>query len=124
MSLLLNVLWIFLGGGFVIAAEYVLVGLLLCLTLVGIPAGVQCFKIAAFGLVPFGKTFVDDRSAGVLSFGLNVLWFLLAGVWIFLSHVALGAALCVTIIGIPFGVQHFKLALFALAPFGKQIRDS
>lgn len=117
----MNLLWIFLGGGLVIAVEYVLVGILLCLTVIGIPAGLQCFKLAAFGLVPFGKTFAESRGAGAMSFGLNVLWFLLAGVWIFLSHVALGAALCVTVIGIPFGVQHFKLALLALAPFGKEI---
>jgi uncharacterized membrane protein YccF (DUF307 family) len=123
MSLLLNLLWIVLGG-FVIALEYALAGLVLCLTIVGIPAGVQCWKIAAFALLPFGTTFVPAEGAGALSFGLNVLWFLLAGVWIFLSHVALGAALCVTLIGIPFGVQHFKLALLALAPFGKELRDT
>lgn len=122
MSLLLNVLWIFLGGGLVICLEYMLAGLALCLTLVGIPAGVQCFKIAALGLVPFGKSVVDVPGAGTLSFGLNVVWFLLAGLWIFLSHVALGAALCVSILGIPFGLQHFKLALLALAPFGKKVR--
>ena len=124
MSLLLNVLWIFLGGGLVIAVEYVLIGMLLCLTIIGIPAGMQCFKIAGLGLVPFGKTFIEDRNAGTLSFGLNVLWFLLAGIWIFLSHVALGVALCVSVIGIPFGFQHFKLALLALAPFGKVIREA
>lgn len=122
MSLLLNLLWIFLGGGLVICLEYMLVGVLLCLTIVGIPAGLQCFKIAVLGLVPFGKTIGDTPGVGNMSFALNVVWFLLAGVWIFLSHVALGAALCVSIIGIPFGLQHFKLAFLALAPFGKSIR--
>ncbi len=123
MSLLLNLLWIFLGGGLVICLEYLLVGVLLCLTIVGIPAGLQCFKIAVLGLVPFGKTIADAPGAGTISFALNVVWFLLAGIWIFLSHVALGAALCVSIIGIPFGLQHFKLAFLALAPFGKSIRE-
>ena len=124
MALLLNVLWMFLGGGLVVALEYVLVGLVLCATLIGIPAGLQCFKIANLALVPFGKTVVPDGQAGVGSLALNVFWFVLAGLWIFLSHIALGAALCVTVIGIPFGVQHFKLALLALAPFGKRVTDA
>lgn len=121
MSLLFNILWIFFGGGLVIAFEYMLAGLLLCLTVVGIPAGLQCFKIAVFGLAPFGRTSVEDGSAGAVSFAFNVVWFLIAGVWIFVSHVLLGVSLCVTVIGIPFGIQHFKLAFLALAPFGKDI---
>ncbi len=122
MSLLLNLLWIFLGGGLVIWLEYVLAGLVLCLTVVGIPLGIQCFKIAGLGLVPFGKTIGPAPGAGPLSFLGNVLWFVFAGLWIFLSHVAIGVGLCVSLIGIPFGFQHFKLALLALAPFGKSIR--
>ena len=123
MRLILNILWIVLGGGFVLWLEYVLVGLVLCLTIVGIPFGVQCFKIAGLALLPFGKD-IDARPAAdsALRVILNVLWFLLAGLWIFLTHLALAAALAVTIIGIPFAVQHFKLALLAVWPFGREQR--
>ena len=122
MRLLLNILWIVLGGGFLIWLEYILAGLLLCLTIVGIPFGLQCFKIAGLGLLPFGKTWdepTEEKPVGCL---LNVIWLLLGGIWIMLSHVALAFGLAVTIIGIPFAIQHLKLALFALMPFGKTLR--
>ena len=125
VRLLLNLLWIVLGGGLVIWLEYLLGGLILCLTIVGIPFGVQCFKIAGMGLLPFGKEIQDDPTAagsGCLGLLMNVLWFLVAGLWICLSHLALALALAVTIIGIPFAIQHVKLALLALAPFGKRVR--
>jgi uncharacterized membrane protein YccF (DUF307 family) len=124
MRPLLNLLWIVFGGGFVIWLEYVIGGLLLCLTIVGIPFGVQCFKIAGMGLLPFGKEVREDASAagsGCLGLGMNVLWFVVAGLWICLSHVALAIATAVTIIGIPFALQHVKLAVLALAPFGKRV---
>lgn len=124
VRLLLNILWIVFGGGFVIFLEYLIGGLLLCLTVVGIPFGVQCWKIAELGLLPFGKDIEHDRESaggGCLGTGMNVLWFFVAGIWIFLSHVALGLANAVTIIGIPFALQHLKLAMLALFPFGKRI---
>src|SRR5262245_61535565 len=123
MRLLLNLLWIIFGGGFVLWLEYVLVGLLLCLTIVGIPFGVQCFKIAGLAILPFGKD-IDDVAGGGsgASVLLNVLWFVVAGVWIFLTHVALAIGLAITIIGIPFAVQHVKLALLAAWPFGRAAR--
>lgn len=124
MRLLLNLLWIFLGGGIVIALEYVLGGLVLCLTVVGIPFGLQCFKIAGLALMPFGKEPVSDAGSGPIGFLLNVVWILVAGIWIFLSHLALGLGLAVTIIGIPFAWQHLKLAMLAFAPFGKSVRES
>lgn len=123
MRLLLNLLWIIFGGGLLIFVEYLLGGLVLCLTIVGIPFGLQCFKVGALGLVPFGKDIVDAPGAGVISFGLNIVWLVFAGVWIFLSHLGLGLSLAVTIIGIPFALQHLKLALLALAPFGKSVRS-
>ncbi len=113
---LLNVLWV-ICGGFITALEYALAGLLCCLTIVGVPFGMQCFKIAGLALFPFGKEFVSSRTT-VLSLPGNVLWFLFAGVWIFLSHLALAVGLAITIIGIPFALQHLKLAVLALAPFG------
>ena len=122
---ILNLLWAIFGGGFIIFLQYMLAGLLLCLTIVGIPFGVQCFKIAGLGLFPFGKDFDHDRSSaggGAGGFLFNVLWFCVAGVWIFLSHVALALGLAVTLIGIPFALQHLKLAVLALAPFGKTVQ--
>jgi uncharacterized membrane protein YccF (DUF307 family) len=121
---LMNILWAILGGGLVTALEYVLGGLILCLTIVGIPFGVQCFKLAGLALFPFGKDVVEDPSlagAGLLGFLMNVLWFLVAGVWTFLTHVGLALGLAVTIIGIPFAVQHMKLAVLALFPFGRRV---
>ena len=127
MRLLLNILWIVFGGGFVIWLEYVIGGILLCLTVVGIPFGLQCFKIAGLGLLPFGKDIESDSDSagsGCLGSAMNLLWFLVAGLWIFLSHLALGVAAAVTIIGIPFALQHLKLAVLALFPFGKKIVDA
>ena len=122
MRLLLNLLWIVFGG-FVVWLEYVLGGLLLCLTVVGIPFGLQCFKIAGLALTPFGKDLVEQKGRGGIGCVLNVFWILVAGIWIFLSHLALGVGLAVTIIGIPFALQHLKLALLALAPFGQTVRE-
>jgi uncharacterized membrane protein YccF (DUF307 family) len=125
MRLLLNILWIVFGGGLVLWIEYVLAGLLLCLTIVGIPFGVQCFKLAGLALLPFGKDI--DATAGSVGTGalrlvFNVIWVVVAGIWIFITHVALAIALAVSIIGIPFAVQHAKLAILALWPFGRQVK--
>jgi uncharacterized membrane protein YccF (DUF307 family) len=121
VRLLLNILWIVLGGGLLLWLEYVIVGLVLCLTIVGIPFGVQCFKIAGLALLPFGKEISVRRAdGGVVQVILNVIWFLLAGLWIFLTHLGLAIALAVTIIGIPFAVQHCKLSVLALWPFGRE----
>lgn len=126
MTLLLNLLWVFFGGGLLIWLEYVLAGLLLCLTVVGLPFGLQCFKIAGLGLWPFGKDVAESRpgpiGTGLLKAIMNVVWLLVAGLWIFLSHLGLALTLAVTIIGIPFALQHLKLALLALFPFGREAR--
>ena len=124
MRALLNLVWIIFGGGFLIWLEYVIGGLLLCLTVVGIPFGVQCFKMAGMGLLPFGKVIEDDPRAagsGCLGLAMNVLWFVVAGLWIAITHLGLALASAATIIGIPFAVQHIKLAVLALAPFGKRV---
>lgn len=120
MNLVLNVLWVVLGG-FVIAIQYYLAGLLLCLTVVGIPPGLQCFKLASLSLWPFGYD-VQDRPSTSVNWVLNVLWIVLAGVWICLSHLGLALGLALSIIGIPFAIQHLKLAFLSLMPFGKSIR--
>jgi len=124
MNLLLNVLWAILGGGLVIAVEYVLGGIVLCLTVVGIPFGLQCFKLAKLALTPFGHDVEVDRTVspgGPLEAAMNVVWFVFAGLWTFLTHVGLGISLAVTIIGIPFAFQHLKLAILALFPFGRRV---
>jgi len=122
----MNILWAILGGGLITAIEYVIGGLILCLTVVGIPFGLQCFKLARLALFPFGKDVVEDHTmpgSGFLGFMMNVLWFLVAGVWTFITHIGLALGLAVTVIGIPFAFQHLKLAILALFPFGRRVVD-
>lgn len=123
MGCLLNILWL-LFGGLVVAVEYALSSLILMLTVVGIPFGLQMMKLAVLALWPFGKKVVySNGSDGCLSLGMNILWILVGGFSICLTHLALGLFLCITIVGIPFGMQHFKMASLALTPFGKDIVD-
>lgn len=125
MSFLGNLLWIIVGGGLVIFLEYLVAGLILCLTIVGIPFGVQCFKLAFLGLVPFGKQANPTyASSGALSLVMNILWLILGGIWIALSHLILAVLCALTVIGIPFALQHLKLASLSLSPFGREIRTS
>jgi uncharacterized membrane protein YccF (DUF307 family) len=121
MRVLLNVLWLVLSG-FWMAIGYVVAGVLLCITIVGIPFGVQAFKLAGYALWPFGRALVPGagRSKGLSVLG-NVLWFVLAGWWLALGHLFTGILLCLTIVGIPLGVASFKMAGAALVPFGKEI---
>lgn len=117
----MNLLWL-LFGGFLTALEYLIASLLMMITIVGIPFGVQTLKLAGLALWPFGKQVRSgNRSSGCLYVLMNLLWILLGGIWICLSHLFFGALLCITIVGIPFGLQHFKLAAVALTPFGKDI---
>lgn len=123
----MNILWAIFGGGLITAIEYAIGGLVLCLTVVGIPFGVQCFKIAKLSLFPFGKDVVEDATlpgSGFLGLLMNVLWFLVAGLWTFITHIGLALGLAVTIIGIPFAFQHLKLAILALFPFGRRVVDA
>ena len=120
MRMLLNILWFVLSGLW-LAIGYALAGLVLCLLIVTIPFGVACFRLAAFVLWPFGRAVVRKPEAGAPSTVANVLWFVLAGIWMALSHLVLGVLLCLTIIGIPLGLGNFKLAAVAVAPLGKEI---
>lgn len=121
MTLLGNLIWI-LFGGLLIALEYFVSGFLLCLTIIGIPFGLQTFKLAMLALFPFGNTTIlQPQNDGCLATFMNILWLLFGGIWITLSHLLLGVILCITIIGIPFGKQHFKLMTIALSPFGRTI---
>ena len=116
-----NILWVVLAGIW-LALGYVVSGLLLCITIIGIPFGVQAFKLAQLSLWPFGRTTVPAReSGGCLEVGFNVLWLVLFGWELFLVHLAAGALLCITIVGIPFGVQAFKLSVLSLWHFGREV---
>lgn len=119
MNVLLNLLW-FLLGGWLIAAEYLFASLLLMLTIIGIPFGIQTLKLGMVALWPFGQEIKTTASdGGCLSILMNVIWILCGGIWIAATHLLTGALLCITVIGIPFGLQHFKTAGLALTPFGK-----
>ncbi len=121
MKLLGNLVWLIFGG-LAIFVEYVLAGLALCITIVGIPFGLQAFKLAVLALWPFGqKIEYMDYAPGCLSTIMNVLWFLIGGIWIALTHLFFGVLLGITIIGIPWARQHFKMASLALTPFGRKL---
>ncbi len=122
MNSLGNIFWLLLGG-IIIALIYYVVGLIMCITIIGIPFGVQLFKLGTYALWPFGHQMVDKpNEPGCLSIVMNLLW-ILTGWWeVALLHAIFGLICCVTIVGIPFGVQHFKMALASVFPFGKEIR--
>ncbi|MFL5739266.1 MAG: YccF domain-containing protein [Flavisolibacter sp.] len=121
MNTIGNIIWLIFGGLYS-ALFYMIGGLVLCLTIVGIPFGLQCFKLASFVLWPFGRMAVNTySSAGCLYVVLNIIWIFCAGLWLAIGHIIFGFLLCLTIIGIPFGLQHFKLVEISLAPFGKAI---
>ena len=121
MKLLGNIIWLIFGG-INIALEYFVAGLILMLTIVGIPFGLQSFKLGILALWPFGtKVEWIQSQPGCLSTFMNVLWFFVGGIWIFLTHIFYGFILCITIIGIPFGKMHFRLAKLALSPFGRAV---
>ena len=123
MRTLGNIVWLIFGGLYS-AIGYVFGGFGLCLTIIGIPFGLQCFKLAAFVIWPFGRMAVSTpTSGGCLILFLNIIWIVIAGLWLAIGHVFFGLLLCLTIIGIPFGKQHFKLVEISLMPFGKTIVD-
>lgn len=115
-----NILWLVLAG-FWLALSYALAGLILCITVIGIPFGIQSFKLAGFALWPFGRVVVRDPDSGAVGCVGNVLWLVLAGWWLALGHVFTGIGLCLTVIGIPLGLANFKLVPLALVPFGKHV---
>ncbi len=124
MRTLGNLLW-FLFAGIWLAAGYAVSGLVLCLTIIGIPFGVQAFKLAGFALWPFGRDVVPGGGpTGLLEVVFNLLWLVLFGWELFLGHLAAGLLLCLTIVGIPFGIQAFKLSVLALWPFGRDIVEA
>lgn len=121
MSIIGNLIWLIFGG-IIIAVEYFIGSIILMITIVGIPFGIQTLKMAALAIWPFGRdTRVHDRASGCLYIIMNIIWLLTGGLWIAATHAIFGVILCITIIGIPFGLQHFKLTAIALSPFGRDI---
>jgi uncharacterized membrane protein YccF (DUF307 family) len=106
-----------------VAIEYFLASIAMMITIIGIPFGLQTIKLGVLALWPFGSEVVKiNQPTGCLSTLMNIIWFFVGGFWIMLTHLAFGILFCITIIGIPWGMQHFKLAGLALTPFGREIR--
>jgi uncharacterized membrane protein YccF (DUF307 family) len=121
MSVLGNLIWLIFGG-IIIAVQYFIGSIFLFITIIGIPFGIQTLKMSSLAIWPFGRdTRIHERASGCIYIIMNVIWLLTGGIWITLSHLFFGAFLCITIIGIPFGLQHFKLTAIALNPFGRDI---
>ncbi len=123
LRLILNVIWFVLFGWW-LALLYLLAGVIAFVLIVTIPFGIASFRLAGFAAIPFGRTTVPAPDAGLASAIGNVLWFVFAGWWLALAHIAAGIGCIVTIIGIPFGVALFKLAIVGLFPLGKRVVDS
>lgn len=119
MGLLGNLLW-FLFGGFWIGLGWLFAGILWCITLIGIPIGMQCFKFAGLAFFPFGKEV--EYGGGVGSFLCNILWLFVSGIPLAIEALVLGIIFCITIVGLPFGLQCFKMAKLSLMPFGACVR--
>ncbi len=123
-ALLGNIIWLVLGPGVVCFLFWVVAGALLAITVVGLPFAVAAFRIAGFAAFPFGRKLVDAEEVGderIFGTGIaNLLWFILAGIWLAVFHFLVGIFYCITIIGIPFGLAHLKLAQVSLAPLGKR----
>ena len=132
MSIILNLLWILLGGFFVFCG-YLFGGMTLCMTIIGIPWGLQCFKLAILALFPFGSEVTSipppyhsaryGGPASGLNLVFNIIWLIFGGLWVVFNHLFWGVVLCASVIGIPFGLQHFKLMKLGFTPFGRQIVD-
>jgi uncharacterized membrane protein YccF (DUF307 family) len=121
IRLILNILWLIFGSGILLALGYAVAGLVCFLLIVTIPFGVAAFRLANYSLWPFGRTLVSKPTAGLASGVANVLWVVLAGWWLALTHILTGIAQCLTIIGIPFGIANFKLVPAAFWPLGRAV---
>jgi len=124
MNLLLNIVWLIFGG-FIVVIAYLLGALLMCLTIVGIPFGVQCFKLAGLAIAPFGRVVREkEPPGGCVAVVLNVLWILLPGLELALFHLLMALLFAITIIGLPLAAQHLKMTRLALIPFGFEVRPA
>ncbi len=123
MRVILNIIWLVFAGVWLTIA-WIIAGVLLCITIIGIPFGIQAFKIAGYVIWPFGRAVVFDPDAGAASLIGNILWVILAGWWLALLCVVFGLLLCITIIGIPLGIGVWKLIPIVFTPFGRHIVDA
>jgi len=122
MNLLLNLVWLVFGG-FVIVIGYLLGAVLLCITVIGIPFGIQCFKLAGLALAPFGREVREkEPPGGALAVIMNILWIILPGLELAITHLLLALVFAITIIGLPIAAQHLKMTRLALLPFGFEVR--
>ena len=122
MNLLLNLVWLVLGG-FLVALAYVLGGIVLCITIIGIPFGIQCFKLAGLALMPFGTEVREkEPPSGALAVLMNILWIILPGLELAIFHLIMAAVFAITIIGLPLALQHLKMTRLAILPFGFEAR--
>ena len=117
---LLNIIW-FVFSGFWLWLAYMLAGIICCVLIITIPWGIASFRMANYAAWPFGRELIDKPNAGIFSFLGNVIWVIVAGWWLALTHIATGILLCITIIGIPLVIANFKLIPVSLMPLGKQI---
>ena len=123
MNLLLNIVWLILGG-FIVVVAYLLGALILCLTIIGIPFGVQCFKLAGLAIAPFGREVREkEPPGGCVAVVMNILWIILPGLELALFHLFMALLFAITIIGLPLATQHLKMTRLALIPFGFEVRD-
>jgi len=122
MNLLLNIIWLIFGG-FIIVLGYLLGAILLCITIIGIPFGIQCFKLAGLALAPFGREVREkEPPSGALAVIMNIIWIILPGLELAVMHLLLAVAFAITIIGLPIAAQHLKMTRLALLPFGFEVR--
>lgn len=123
MNLLLNIIWLIFGG-FLVVIAYVLGAVLLCITIIGIPFGIQCFKLAGLALAPFGREIREkEPPGGAIAVIMNILWIILPGLELAVFHLIMALLFAITVIGLPIAAQHLKMTRLALIPFGFEVRD-
>ena len=123
MNLLLNIIWL-LFGGFIVVIAYILGAVLLCITIIGIPFGIQCFKLAGLAVAPFGREVREkEPPSGALAVIMNIIWILLPGLELAVFHLFMALLYAITIIGLPLATQHLKMTRLALIPFGFDVRE-
>jgi uncharacterized membrane protein YccF (DUF307 family) len=123
MNLFLNIIWLILGG-FIVVIAYLLGGIILCITIIGIPFGIQCFKLAGLAAAPFGREIREkEPPGGAVAIIMNVIWIILPGLELATFHLIMALLFGVTIVGIPLAAQHLKMTRLALLPFGFEVRD-
>ncbi|MEV1286587.1 YccF domain-containing protein [Micromonospora sp. NPDC049679] len=124
LRLVLNLLWLVFGSGIVLAIGYGIAALICFALVITIPFGVAALRLASYSLWPFGRTLITKPTAGLASGAANVVWVLVAGWWLALSHIVAGIAQCVTVVGIPFGIANFKLVPAAFWPLGRDVIET